>query len=105
VLLVGSIELLVMAGTFLRQWTVMVKFLVVDRPLTYNVVIGRKSLNKLKAMTSTPHLCMKISTNEGVGMVKGDQTTARYCYNTSLKGLPKQASLGQKTKEDGKYQP
>jgi hypothetical protein len=38
-------------------------------------------------------------------MVKGDQTAARYCYNTSLKGLPEQASLREKTKEDGKYQP
>lgn len=71
--------------------------------MTYNDVIRRIALNELKAVTSTPHLCMKFLTDEGVKMVKGDQTAARYCYNMSLKGLPEQTSLREKSKEDGKY--
>jgi hypothetical protein len=55
VLLIGSIELLVTAETFPSQQTIMVKFLLVDRPSTYNAIIGRTSLNELKVVTSTPH--------------------------------------------------
>jgi hypothetical protein len=51
----------------------MVKFLLVDQPSAYNAIIGRASLNELKAVTSTPHLKMKFLTEEGVGEVKGDQ--------------------------------
>jgi hypothetical protein len=45
---------------------------------------------------------MKFPTEEGVGEVKGDQREARRCYNLSLKDTPRQHSLGEKTKEDGK---
>jgi hypothetical protein len=51
----------------------MVKFLLVDRPLAYNTIIGRTTLNDLKAMTSMPHLSMKFPTEEGVEVVKSDQ--------------------------------
>ncbi|XP_059431628.1 uncharacterized protein LOC132165150 [Corylus avellana] len=82
---IGLISLPVTAGTAPKQKTVMVDFLVIDRPGAYNAIIGRLALNKLKAVTSTYHLMMKFSTEEGVREVKGDQTQARRCYNTSLK--------------------
>jgi hypothetical protein len=100
---IGSIELLVIARIFPRQRIVMGKILVVDRPSRYNVVIGRTMLNELKAVASIPHLCMKFLTDEGVRIVRDDPTEARYCYNTSLKGLPEWINLRDKTKEDGKY--
>ncbi|XP_059441975.1 uncharacterized protein LOC132174318 [Corylus avellana] len=81
----GLISLPVMVGTAPRQSTTMVDFLVIDRPSAYNAIIGRSSLNKLKAVTSTYHLMMKFPTEEGVGVVKGDQATARKCYNISTK--------------------
>jgi hypothetical protein len=37
----GSIELPVMAGTYPSQKTIMVKFLVIDRPSGYNAILGR----------------------------------------------------------------
>jgi hypothetical protein len=80
----------------------MVKFLLVDRPSAYNATIGRITLNELKVVTSTPHLCMKFPTAKGVKVVKGDQVVARQRYNTTLKSLPKKTSLGEKIKEDGK---
>jgi hypothetical protein len=80
----------------------MVKFLLVDRPSAYNAIIGRTTLNELKAVTSTLHLSMKFPTEEGVRVVKGNRWAAQQCYNTTLKCLPEKASLGEKSKEDGK---
>ncbi|XP_059458240.1 uncharacterized protein LOC132187819 [Corylus avellana] len=82
---IGLISLPVTAGTAPKQKTVMVDFLVIDRPGAYNAIVGRPALNKLKAATSPYHLMMKFPTEEGVGEVKGDQTQARRCYNTSLR--------------------
>jgi hypothetical protein len=65
----------------------MVDFLVIDRPSTNNMIMGRPVLNKLKAATSTYHLMMKFPTEEGVGVVRGDQLTARRCYNISMKKI------------------
>ncbi|XP_062170982.1 uncharacterized protein LOC133876752 [Alnus glutinosa] len=94
VLPLESIELPVTAGTYPRQKVIMVKFLIVDRTSAYNAIIGRIALNDLKAVTSTPHLSMKFPTEEGVGVVKGDQKEARRCYNLSLKSTPRQYNLG-----------
>jgi hypothetical protein len=77
----------VTAGTAPRLSTVMVDFLVVDRPFAYNTIIGRPTLNKLKAATSTYNLMMKFPTEEGVGEVRSDQLAARRCYNISMKKL------------------
>lgn len=77
VLPVGSIELQVTAGTSPRQKTIIMRFLVVDKPSAYNAIFGRTTLNELKAVTSTSHLCMKFPTEEGVRVVKGDQKVAR----------------------------
>ncbi|XP_059451437.1 uncharacterized protein LOC132182235 [Corylus avellana] len=69
---IGIISLPVTAGIALRQSTIMVDFLVVDRPSTCNI-ISQPTLNKLKAVTSTYHLKMKFSIEEGVGEVKGSR--------------------------------
>jgi hypothetical protein len=82
---IGIIPLPVTTGTAPQLATVMVDFLVIDRPSAYNAIMGRPALNKLKAATSTYHLMMKFSTEEGVGVVRGDQLAARKCYNTSMK--------------------
>jgi len=98
----STIELLVTTGTYPRQKVIMVKFLIVDRASAYNAIFGRTALNELKAVTSTPHLSMKVPTIEGVGVVKGDQREARRCYNLSLKNPPEIHNLGEKNKEDGR---
>jgi hypothetical protein len=68
--LLESIELPVTVGTLPKQATIMVCFLLVDRPLAYNVVIERAALNKFRAVTSTPHFKMKFSTDHRVGEVR-----------------------------------
>jgi hypothetical protein len=70
-----------------KQSIVMVNFLVVDRPSAYDSIVGRSTLNKLWAVTSTHHLKMKFPTNNRVGETNGDQLTARKCYNTTVKVL------------------
>uniref|UniRef100_A0A2N9IQC0 Uncharacterized protein n=1 Tax=Fagus sylvatica TaxID=28930 RepID=A0A2N9IQC0_FAGSY len=60
------------------------EFLVVDCPSAYNVIIGRPTLNKLRAVTSTYHLLVRFPTEHGIGELKGDQATARECYFASL---------------------
>ncbi|XP_062176069.1 uncharacterized protein LOC133881128 [Alnus glutinosa] len=102
VLPLGSVDLPVTAGTYPRQKVIMVKFLIVDKVSAYNAIIRRTALNELKAVTSTPHLSMKFSTEEGVGVVNGDQKEARRCYNLSLKDTLRQHNLDEKAKEDGK---
>ena len=56
----------------------------VDCPTSYNVIIGRPTLNKWKAATSTYCLKVKFPTDEGIGEVKGDQVLARECYQAVL---------------------
>jgi hypothetical protein len=82
---IGLISLPITVGTTPKQATIMVDFLVVNRPFAYNAIINHPALNQLKAATSTYHLKMKFSMLEGVGEVKGDQSMTRRCYNTSLK--------------------
>jgi hypothetical protein len=78
------VTLIIEAGTFPKQARASVEFLVVDCPSAYNVIIGRPTLNKLKAVTSTYHLLVRFPTEHGIGELKGDQATTRECYFASL---------------------
>jgi hypothetical protein len=77
----------------------MVKFLLIDRPLAYNAILGRTTLNELKAITSMSHLKMKFPIEHGVEEVKGDQWVARHCYNITLKDVPRRTASGVKINE------
>jgi len=72
--------LTVMVGTYLKQLTCQLDFLVVDCPSSYNVIIGRPTLNRWKSSTSTYCLKVKFPTENSAGKVKGDQVLARECY-------------------------
>lgn len=58
----------------------------VDCPLTYNVILRRLALNRIKAITSTYHLLMRFPMKKGIGEVRGDQVAVKECYMASLKG-------------------
>jgi hypothetical protein len=53
---VGIVMLPIIVGTHLKQVSKTVDFIVVDCPSVYNAVIGRPTLNNLRAVTSTYHL-------------------------------------------------
>ncbi|KAL2231769.1 UNVERIFIED_CONTAM: Retrovirus-related Pol polyprotein from transposon [Sesamum indicum] len=99
----GMIELPVSMGEEPKRKTLMVKFLVVDTPFTYNVILGRLGLNSFRAVISTYHMKMKFPTEYGIGEVSCDQKEARKCYNLSIKGEPR--SKKQKVREDAEPRP
>ena len=61
------------------------RFLIVDASLAYNMLLGRSSLNAMKAIHSAYHMVIKFPTVNGVGMVRGDQRVARECYSALMK--------------------
>ncbi|XP_057975293.1 uncharacterized protein LOC131162706 [Malania oleifera] len=81
----GTITLLVTMGATPQQVTSLTKFLVVDRPLVYNIILGRPLLNEVQAITSMYHLKMKFPTSHGRRVVKGDQAVTQNCYVIALK--------------------
>ena len=85
VLPLGSIQLVLTLGDPPCQATTTARFLVVDSPSAYNMLLGRPSLNAIKAIPSTYHMMIKFPTVSGVGMVRGDQRVAKECYSTSMK--------------------
>ena len=76
--------LTVTVGTYLEQLTHQLDFLVVDCPSSYNVIIGRPTLNRWKSATSTYYLKVKFPIENRVGEVRGDQVLARDCYQAIL---------------------
>ena len=85
VLPLGSIQLVLTLGDPSFQATTAVNFLIVDTPSTYNILLGRPSLNAIKVIPSASHMMIKFPTTSGVGMVRGDQRVARECYSASMK--------------------
>ena len=73
VLPLGSIQLVLTLGEPPCQETTTVRFLIVDAPSAYNVLLGRPSPNAIKVIPSAYHMVIKFPTTNGVGMVRGDQ--------------------------------
>ena len=51
------------------QATTIVRFLIVDALSAYNMLLGRPSLNTIRAIPSSYHMVVKFPTANGVGMV------------------------------------
>ncbi|XP_074300130.1 uncharacterized protein LOC141631344 [Silene latifolia] len=62
-----------------------VRYLVIDGPSTYNVILGRPWIHEMKAIPSTYHQCLKFPTPWGVQEIRGDQEDAKNCYRIALK--------------------
>ena len=62
VLPLGSIQLVLTFGDPPCQATTTVRFLIVDAPSAYNVLLGRPSLNAIKAIPSAYHMVIKFPT-------------------------------------------
>ncbi|XP_027941019.1 uncharacterized protein LOC114194807 [Vigna unguiculata] len=66
--------------------TVPIRFLIADTPTSYNVLLGRPSLNTFCTVVSTPHLAMKFpSPSSDILTIHGDQCLACECYMASLR--------------------
>ncbi|VFQ83464.1 unnamed protein product [Cuscuta campestris] len=85
----GSIVLPVELGLGEKTVWKKMRFIVVDIKCVHNAILGRSGINKVGAVISMPHLCMKFHTPGGVGEVKGDQRNARECYARAVKKMTK----------------
>ena len=85
VLPLGSIQLVLTLGELPCQATTIARFLIVDAPLAYNMLLGKPSLNAIKSIPSAYHMIIKFPTIHRIGMVRGDQRVAKECYTTSMK--------------------
>ena len=85
VLPLGSVQLVLTLGDPPCQATTTVRFLIVDAPSAYNMLLGRPSLNAIRVVPSAYHMVIKLTTENGVGMVRGNQRIARECYSASMK--------------------
>ena len=56
-----------------------------DLPLSYNGIIGRPILYEINAATSVRRLSMKISLDNRVITILGDQTMSQQCYQIATK--------------------
>ncbi|XP_057418260.1 uncharacterized protein LOC130712443 [Lotus japonicus] len=78
-------------GEYVKKFQV--KYLVLPCKATYNVLLGRDTLNKICAIISTVHLTVKYPACNGkVGILRVDQEAARSCYAQSLELYGKKAA-------------
>ena len=49
------------------------------------MLLGRPSLNAIRAVSSAYHMVIKFPTANGVGLVRGNQRIVRECYSASMK--------------------
>ncbi|VFQ75007.1 unnamed protein product [Cuscuta campestris] len=85
----GSIVLPVELGSGEKTVWKKMRFIVVDIKCVHNAILGRPGINKVGAVISMPHLCMRFHTPGGVGEVRGDQRNARECYARAIKKMTK----------------
>ncbi|RDX92034.1 hypothetical protein CR513_25895, partial [Mucuna pruriens] len=65
----GTVELDTIFEEGSNAKMISVLYTVIEAEASYNIIMGRPALNRLRAVVSTYHLCMKYSTAEGVGAV------------------------------------
>ncbi|XP_074303813.1 uncharacterized protein LOC141638308 [Silene latifolia] len=75
--------------TYIEGVNKLVRYLIIEGPTTYNVILGRPCLHQMKAVPSTYHQCLKFPTPWGTVTVKGDQEESRNCYTQALKATTK----------------
>jgi len=82
----GYIELRTTFADEAGSRTEKIKYLVVNAPSAYNIMLGRPTLNRIGAIPSTRHMKVKLPSMEGVVItIKSDQKEAKKCYENSLK--------------------
>jgi len=88
----GYIDLYTTFGEGKSTRTIKIRYLVIDANTSYNILLGRPSINRLMAIVSTPHLAMKFPSRTGdILTVHVDQKEARECYAESLRVEPLRA--------------
>lgn len=93
----GSDTISLVLGTHPKCAQLDTEFIVVDCPSSYNAILGRPALCRLKCIIAYHMLLMKLPTPEGTMTIRGDQEVARQCYATTVsrgRGRTEILSLG-----------
>ncbi|KAL0355717.1 UNVERIFIED_CONTAM: hypothetical protein Sradi_4018600 [Sesamum radiatum] len=72
-------------GTSPLRKICLLKFLVVDIPSAYNIILGHPTLNTFRAIISTYYMKIKFPVVGGVGQAQVDILKARRCYVEAIK--------------------
>ncbi|RDX93464.1 Retrovirus-related Pol polyprotein from transposon 17.6, partial [Mucuna pruriens] len=78
--ILGTVELETCLGERPVSRTILIQYTVMDAPSSYNIIVGRPALNRLGAIVSTKHLCMKFPMGR-----RADTRVVHKCYEDSLK--------------------
>ena len=82
----GYIELRTTFTNGAASRTEKIRYLVVNAPSAYNILLGRPTLNRIGVVPSTRHMKVKLTSMEGVVVtIRSDQKEAKKCYENSLK--------------------
>jgi len=82
----GHIELRTTFTDETTSRTENIRYIVVNTPTAYNILLGIPALNRIGAVASTRHMKMKLPSLEGtVITIKSYQKEAKKCYENSLK--------------------
>ncbi|RDX97869.1 hypothetical protein CR513_19309, partial [Mucuna pruriens] len=81
----GIVELETIFGERSGVITISILYTMVDAEASYNIIMGRPTLNRLGVIVSTYHLYMKFPVSWEVGSVWADSRVARRCYEDSLR--------------------
>jgi len=82
----GYIELRTTFTVSLASRTEKIRYLVVNAPSAYNILLGRPTLNRTGVVPSTRHMKVKLPSMEGMIItICSDQKEAKKCYENSLK--------------------
>ncbi|XP_012839266.1 PREDICTED: uncharacterized protein LOC105959672 [Erythranthe guttata] len=101
----GEVELPVSLGEDPCRITKLIKFLIVDKPSPYNIILGRSAIHTFKSIPSSYHQKWKFPTPYGMGEVLGDRRLARECYARALREpskKPKPSGNGDDTQKSDK---
>ena len=80
----GSDYMRLILGTNTKCAEIHTEFIVVDCLSSYNAILGRPALNKLRCIIAGHMLLLKFPTPAGTASIRGDQQIARKCYTTIL---------------------
>ncbi|XP_057490953.1 uncharacterized protein LOC130776722 [Actinidia eriantha] len=87
----GTVSLKTRAGS----QELMTEFIVVDIPSSYNAIVGRDWLHRMKGVASMLHQAIKFVTPRGEEAIYGDQVAAKQCYlaTVSTKAVVKEVQM------------
>ena len=82
----GHVELRMTFTNGTSSRTINIRYLVVNAPSAYNILLCRPAINMLGVVASSRHMKMKLPSPEGgVIVIKSDQEAGRKCYENSPK--------------------